>query len=155
MSTIKKMIINRNDLEFIYAEKQKNMMGNITYLIYHQNTKPFVYSEETFHSIYGEDKKYPLITFISSVEDRLLELDINNDKKLSYILKGFFEVSKKINGKNYANPSLWGYKSTFITAIGLFNTLITVENNKQYLSNTHDYEEEYQRLIKKEIKQEN
>ncbi len=155
MSTIKKMIINRNDLEFLYAEKQKDMMGNINYLVYHQNVKPVVYSEETFHSIYGEDKKYPLITFISSVEDRLLELDISNDNKLSYILKGFFEVSKKIKGKNYANPSLWGYKSTFITALGLFNTLITVENNEQYLSNTYDYEEEYQRLIKKEIKQEN
>ena len=155
MSTIKKMIINRNDLEFIYAEKQKDMLGNISYLVYHQECRPFVYSTETFHSIYGEDKKYPLITFISSVEDRLLELDIDNDKKLSYILKGFYEVNQKIKDKNYINPSLWGYKNTFITSLNLFNTLITIENNNQYLSNVYNYEEEYQRLMKKEIKQEN
>ena len=44
------MIINSNDLEFIYAEKQKDMIGNINYLVYHQlnshdNTSKYIIKE--------------------------------------------------------------------------------------------------------------
>ena len=111
MPTIKKMIINRNDLEFIYAEKQKDMIGNINYLVYHQNTKPIIYSKEIFHSIYGEDKKYPLITFISSVEDRLLELDIDNDKKLLDVYNNFLSYT---------------YEKTFFHLYEKYNRLLTI-----------------------------
>ena len=146
MITTKKMIINRNDLEFIYAEQISDLMGNINYIVYH-DTKPCLYSEETFFSVYGEDKRYSLIHFVSTFEDRLMEMEIN-DKGLIYVVGTFRDIKSKIKEKDYANPSLIGCKSSFIYALQQFNSLIPNITNEDSVG--IDLEKYYQRVIKQE-----
>ena len=146
MIITRKMIINRNDLEFLYAEQISDLMGNTNYIVYH-GTKPSLYSEETFFSVYGEDKRYSLIHFVSTFEDRLMEMEIN-DKGLTYILNTFKGIKSKINGKDYANPSLIGCKCTFIYALQQFNSLIPNITNEDSVG--IDLEKYYQRVIKQE-----
>ena len=140
MKILNKFIINRNNQEYFYTEK---IFGydDIQYIVCTSKGE-LAYTPASFYETFGTDEKMPIIKFINIAEQNIITSD-TPDERAPFIIDSLDKTKERIADKSLTNPSLWGYKSTFVTAIRLYNELIA-EKEKDI---EQDYEEEYERLI--------
>lgn len=140
-TVICKFIINHDDKRYIYTEKVASK-GNVYFNMY--DGKEFQsYNQDIFYSIFGQDEKLAIIRFLKYAnEDILASPDFNQKmmpvcEQLEYVYNGIRK------SKNYKNPSLWGSKSTLLSAITNYNRIIS---NRNIDVLEHNYENDYIRV---------
>lgn len=151
MGIISKFVINRNKIGFFYIEK--HLLKNEIQYVWHDGNEFGAMSQETFQSTFGNDKKYSLLKFLDKVEIDILRMGID-DNRISQLGIDAINISNKLKKDNYHNPSLIGYSFAFINVLKTYNSLvlknINNDNEEQEIKATHDYEEEYHRVQKRQ-----
>lgn len=146
-TVLSKFVINRNHLEFIYTEKHSTMNG-IYYLV-REEKKFVIYNQDTFHSIYGNDKKSSLLKFMQRVDFDVLTSDIEN-KETAKLGLDVYTLEENLKKQNTINPSLEGYGYTFVSIIDKYNDIIAkrlLEEKDMSFEPIQDYEAQYQRVL--------
>lgn len=138
MQVIQKFIVNRNNLRNIYIEKLVGNFNNIQYYVYHNMNSYEVLSPDDFLNIYGNDERLTLFEIVDKIE---IDLLTNNDKNVIQILENLKILKNKFKNSN-VNPSLWGYRETFLSTIDNYNYIL--ENRE--VEEEHDYEKDLLRL---------
>lgn len=127
---MKKFVINRNDKQYIYAEFFPDK-GNSEYYIY-QNENAYLMNADLFYSTYGMDKKITIMSYIKNVKSDIY-INRTTDPRVKEILINLKKLEEKLKNKPLDNPSLWGYKSTLLKTINIYNEVLDkdeiIENN--------------------------
>lgn len=147
MQTVEKFVINRNDLQYIYVEKNINLFNDVKYLLYQDGMVREVLSEDSFSITYGNDLKYSIKSFVDFIEGDVLVYGYINET--SDIIKDLKIVKNVISNKrndNIFNPSLIGCKATFVKVIDKINDLIISRSNYEI-----DHQQEYDRLHEEDL----
>lgn len=139
MGCIKKFVINRNDLEYLYTEKHRTFLG-VEFLVYNGKNLN-VYSPDEFYLIFGSDLKISIYNVISLIENKLL-ISQTGDYEEQVIGDCLNRVKYRLNNKNYINPNMGNAKISLLRALNLFNKRLTINN----YDNDFDYEDEFARL---------
>lgn len=147
MQTVEKFVLNRNDLQYIYVEKNINLFNDVKYLLYQDGMVREVLNEDSFSITYGNDLKCSIKSFVDFIEGDVLVYgytnetsDIINDLK---IVKNVISTKKN---DNIFNPSLIGCKATFVNVIDKINDLIISRSNYEI-----DHQKEYDRLHEEDL----
>ena len=138
MSCIKKFIINRNDLEYLYTEKHRTFLG-IEFFVY-DGKNVEIYSPDAFYSIFGSDSKISIAHAISLIENKLLITQTGDDEE-QVIISCLNQVKTKISNKSYTNPNIINIKMSLLRAIYLFNKRLTLNYDDEV-----DYEEQFKKV---------
>lgn len=154
MAVISKFVINRNKVGFFYVEKHLNK-NKITY-IYNDGSDFGEMSQETFHSTFGNDKKYSLLKFLEKVQIDLLKMIID-DERIPKLGLDAINIVEKLKKENLHNPSIIGYLFSFLNILSTYNSLVfkNIEAKKKNGKDIDiDYEEEYKKVQGMQRKQE-
>ena len=133
MSSISKFVINRNNIEYLYTEKEQFFDG-IHFFVYEGN-EPTEYYPDAFYDTFGSDLKLSVFSIISLIESDLVTHNIDT-KNISSLLSTINSLKNRISSKDYRNPSLGQDKLNVIGAISLYNKLLS----KKKIVEEHDYE---------------
>ncbi len=147
MQTVEKFVINRNDLQYIYVEKNINLFNDVKYLLYQDGMVREVLNEDSFSITYGNDLKCSIKSFVDFIEGDVLVYGYTNET--SDIIKDLKIVKNVISNKrndNIFNPSLIGCKATFVKVIDKINDLIISRSNYEI-----DHQQEYDRLHEEDL----
>ena len=147
MQTVEKFVINRNDLQYIYVEKNINLFNDVKYLLYQDGMVREVLNEDSFSITYGNDLKCSIKSFVDFIEGDVLVYGYTNET--SDIIKDLKIVKNVISNKrndNIFNPSLIGCKATCVKVIDKINDLIISRSNYEI-----DHQQEYDRLHEEDL----
>lgn len=149
MQVVEKAIINRNNMYYLYVEKLLGNFSNIQYRVYYNLKDWEHFSIDDFYSTYGDDEQITLYEFTSDAETDILTTNEYQDSYCS-LISDLEILNKNLKSGNKRNPSLWGYKATFLTTMDNYNNAIL---NKKYNVNDeeHDYEKDIKRLSDEDL----
>lgn len=142
MQVVEKFVINRKDLKYIYVERTEGNFNHNQYNVYHNMKNCQKLSDNDFYLTFGDDEVLTLMEYIKGVQDDILFENVNKNI-ISKLLIELKKVEMRIKPFNKNNPSLWGYKATFLSCIELFNKVIE-ENPRE--KDEYDYQTDIDRL---------
>lgn len=138
MQVVEKFVINKNDLKYIYVETLMGSFATVQYRIYHNLNTCEIKSVDDFNVTYGVDEEITLFEAVKNIDNDIIEI---LDDKTNLLLDNVKILKEKLKNSNKWNPSLWGYKETFLSSLDIYNELIDQRKIEQ-----EDYERDYNRL---------
>lgn len=146
MKVVTKMVINRDEIHFCYAEKMQDK-SEIKYRVYFDNENVEEYGQTVFHDTFTADQKLKIGTFSQMAERELIGF-YHEDEKLLKAYEVFRLILSNIKyNKNEENPNIPVH--LFVSALTEYNKFSLI-NKQDYI----DYEDDYN-LINAIYKSEN
>lgn len=133
MSSISKFVINRNDMEYLYTEKERFFDG-IHFFVY-DDINPTEYLSDAFYETFGTDSKISVLKALSKIENDIIthNVEVNN---IDSLLSDIGVLKSKVFIKDYYNPLLGQDKSKVVNTILLYNKLL----DNKVIDDDYDYE---------------
>ena len=140
MKVIEKFIIDRDDYEYLYAEKYVGDFNNIIYRVYEANDSFYSFNVFEYTEIYGDFTTCTINYFL-----KFLKFDLKgytDCNEVSNLNKDIKNLLKYIPNKT--NPYLFKFKSTLISITETYNELIKDKMLIDYYN--YDYEDDMEKL---------
>ena len=142
MSSISKFVINRNDMEYLYTEKERFFDG-IHFFVY-DDINPTEYLPDSFYETFGIDSKISVLKALSKIENDIITHNVETSN-IDSMISDIDILKRKVALKDYSNPLLGQDKFNVINTILLYNKLL----GNKVIDDDYDYESDLVLLNKR------